>query len=167
MAQAGRRWLRAGRVGRPHGLDGSFYVIDPSPQLLGAGATVMLGEQALTIVRRAGTDKRPIVRLDGFEDRSAAEARRDQEILVPRTDAPELAPDEWWADDLEGCAVRDGQKQVGTVRTLLSLPSCDVLEVKRSAGKGELLVPLVRDAVRGVDLERRAIDVDLGFLGEA
>jgi hypothetical protein len=28
-------------------------------------------------------------------------------------------------------------------------------------------VPLVSDAVRGVDLERRSIDVDLRFLGEA
>jgi ribosomal 30S subunit maturation factor RimM len=30
-----------------------------------------------------------------------------------------------------------------------------------------LLVPLVTDAVREVDLERRTIDVDLRFLGEA
>lgn len=166
MVQAGRGWLRAGRVGRPHGLDGSFYVLDPSPQLLDTGASVVLGDQALTIVRRAGTDKRPIVRLEGCEDRPAAEALRNEEILVPRTGAPELEPDEWWADDLEGCTVRDGTTEVGTVRRLLSLPSCEVLEVERGDGE-ELLVPLVRDAVREVDLERRAIDVDLEFLGEA
>ena len=29
-----------------------------------------------------------------------------------------------------------------------------------------LLVPLVRDAVRDVDLDARVIDVDLAFLGE-
>jgi ribosomal 30S subunit maturation factor RimM len=29
-----------------------------------------------------------------------------------------------------------------------------------------LLVPLVTDAVRSVDLERKEIDVDLRFLGE-
>ena len=31
---------------------------------------------------------------------------------------------------------------------------------------GELLVPLVRDAERSVDVEARRIDVDLRFLGE-
>jgi 16S rRNA processing protein RimM len=165
MGPAGRGWLRAGRVGRPHGLDGSFYVIEPSPQLLSAGASVVLGEEAFTIVRRAGTDKRPIVRLEGCEDRPAAEALRNQEILLPRTAAPELEPDEWWADDLEGCTVRDGSIEVGIVRRLRSLPSCEVLEVQR-ADDQELLVPFVRDAVREVDLERRVIDVDLKFLGE-
>ncbi len=30
--------LPAGRVGRPHGLDGSFYVTRPKPRLLGEGA---------------------------------------------------------------------------------------------------------------------------------
>jgi 16S rRNA processing protein RimM len=167
MAQGGRGWLRAGRVGRPHGLDGSFYVIEPSPQLLSAGATVTVNGRALAILRRAGTNKRPIVRLEGCEDRPAAEALRGGEILVPRTDAPELEPDEWWAEDLEGCAVRDGATEVGTVRRLLSLPSCEVLEVERDAGQGELLVPLVRDAVREVDLQQRAIEIDLKFLGEA
>ena len=52
------------------------------------------------------------------------------------------------------------------VTRLLALPSCEVLEVARAAGGDALLVPLVSDAVRGVDLERRVIDVDLHFLGE-
>ncbi len=81
--------------------------------------------------------------------------------------APELGPDEWWAEDLAGCAVHDGDRVVGTVRRLLELPSCEVLEVERTDGRGDLLVPLVTDAVREVDLERRTIDVDLRFLGEA
>ncbi len=55
---------------------------------------------------------------------------------------------------------------IGRVTRLLALPSCEVLEVQRDDGAGELLVPLVRDAVREVDLETSAIDVDLRFLGE-
>jgi 16S rRNA processing protein RimM len=39
----------------------------------------------------------------------------------------------------------------------------DVLVVERADG-GELLVPLVGDAVRSVDVDARRIDVDLGFL---
>ena len=41
-----------------------------------------------------------------------------------------------------------------------------MLEVEREGG-GELLVPLVRDAVRSVDVAARRIDVDLAFLGES
>jgi 16S rRNA processing protein RimM len=160
------RWLRAGRVGRPHGLDGSFHVLEPSAPLLAAGARVVVNGAELTIARRAGDDRRPIVRLEGLEDRAAAEGLRGEELLVKRSHAPELEPDEWWAEDLEGCAVRDGERAVGVVRRLLALPSCDVLEVERGGVLSDLLVPLVGDAVREVDVERREIDVDLRFLGE-
>jgi 16S rRNA processing protein RimM len=50
---------------------------------------------------------------------------------------------------------------------MLSLPSCEVLEVTREDGDGDLLVPLVGDAVRDVDVDARTIDIDLQFLGEA
>ncbi len=46
-----------------------------------------------------------------------------------------------------------------------ALPSVEVLEVDRVDG-AELLVPMVRDCVRSIDLGRRRIDIDLGFLGE-
>jgi 16S rRNA processing protein RimM len=91
---------------------------------------------------------------------------RGLELLLPRAAAPALGPDEWWAADLEGCTVTDGSVAVGVVRRMLALPSCEVLEVSRAAGGPDLLVPLVRDAVRSVDVAARRIDVDLVFLGE-
>jgi 16S rRNA processing protein RimM len=160
------QWLHAGRVGRPHGLDGSFHVTRPNSQLLDNAQTVMVDEQEFAITRRAGTSQRLILRLAEHENRAAAEALRGKDILVARAAAPELGDEEWWAEDLVGCTVRDGEREVGTVRRLVELPSCEMLEVERTHG-GELLVPLVTDAVREVDLDRRAIDVDLRFLGEA
>jgi len=158
-------WLRAGVVGRAHGLDGSFHVAEPVAALLELGAEVRVGETRRQIVRLAGHEGRPILRLQGCDDRAAAEALRGRELLVARDAAPELEEDEWWAADLEGCAVRDGSREVGVVARLLALPSCEVLEVSRPAAP-DLLVPLVKDAVRDVDLDRRVIDVDLQFLGE-
>jgi 16S rRNA processing protein RimM len=161
-----RDWLHAGRIGRPHGLDGSFHVIQPNPRLLQAGTSLRVAGRERTIDRRAGHDGRVILRLEGCADRSAAEALRGEELLVARGTAPDLGPDEWWADELESCAVRDGQRAVGHVKRLLALPSCEVLEVERSEGGADLLVPLVSDAVREVDIARREIDIDLEFLGE-
>ena len=162
----GPEWLLAGRVGRPHGLDGSFHVTRPNAQLLDAAASVLVDDRELEITRQAGTQRSPILRVAGHDDRAAAESLRGKDLLVPRALAPELGPDEWWAEDLAGCAVHDGDREVGTVRRMLELPSCEVLEVERPGG-GDLLVPLVTDAVREVDLDRRAIDIDLEFLGEA
>jgi 16S rRNA processing protein RimM len=140
-------------------------VLDPNAGLLSLGTVVVVGDRVLQIERRAGTDSRPIVRLEGCEDRGAAESLRGLELLVQRTEAPTLEPDEWWAEDLVGCSVVDGSRAVGTVTRLVALPSCEVLEVSRG-GSSELLVPLVGDAVRGVDVDRREIDIDLRFLGE-
>lgn len=157
------RWLRAGRVGRPHGLDGSFYVTDPTPQLLAAGRTIFaLGEER-EIVRRAGTDARPIIRLACLEDRASAQALRGEELLCPREAAPRLPEDEWWAQDLEGLSVIAEGRLLGSVVRLVTFPSCEALAVELDEG-GELLVPLVADAVRKVDVQRGEIVVELEFL---
>lgn len=161
-----RRPLRAGRVGRPHGLDGSFHVTDAAPQLLAVGRTVVAGGEEREIVRKAGTDARPIVRLALVEDRPSADALRGQELLCPREAAPALEEDEWWAEDLEQCQVISAGRSVGQVRRLVALPSCEALAVQRGDGP-ELLVPLVSDAVLRVDVERSEIEVNLGFLGAA
>jgi len=183
-------WLAGGVVGRPHGLDGSFHVVSPRPALLALGTTVRAAGREAEIVRRAGTDDRPIVRLDGVDTREAADALRGTELLVPRSVAPALEEDEWWAEDLVGCRVVDGDRALGRVVRLLPLPSCEVLEVapegageggsgshaggggSGAGGSGEhasaeaFLVPLVRDAVRRVDVGAKLIDVDIAFLGD-
>jgi 16S rRNA processing protein RimM len=158
------QWLRVGIVGRPHGLDGSFHVLEATPEALSLGAHLRVRGHDRCVERRAGTDPRPIIRLENCLNREGAEALRGEELLMARERAPELEADEWWAQDLEGCTVCDGERMVGSVTRLRALPSCEVLEVARDGG--ELLIPLVADAVRSVDLQRRLIDVDLRFLGE-
>ena len=166
-------WLRAGTVGRAHGLDGTFHVgrvVEQVFATLELGSEVRVGSQLRRVTRLAGHPARPLMRVEGCERREDAEALTGTELLVARDTTQELEDDEWWAEDLEGCAVRDGTRAVGVVTALLALPSCEVLEVARvAAGSGDsapLLVPLVRDAVRSVDVEHREIDVDLRFLGE-
>jgi 16S rRNA processing protein RimM len=164
--------LRAGRVGRAHGLDGSFYVTAADPRLLNEGTKVLIGADMRTIVRRAGASNRPIIRLQGVEDRASAEALRGSDLFVDSAVAPALEEGEWWAHELEGCEVFAGQRHVGTVVSLLGLPSCEVLQVRRAerrADGGEdqlLLVPMVKDAIRAVDTTHKRIEVDLAFLGE-
>jgi 16S rRNA processing protein RimM len=158
-------YIEAGRVGRPHGLDGSFHVTRPDARLLALSDEILVNGRRERIERRAGTDERPILRLAGHAGREAAEALRGAPLGIPLDRVPALEPGEYWAHELAGCAVWDGDRRVGEVRRMLPLPSCEALEVVRDEG-GELLVPMVRDAIRAVDVRARRIDVDLSFLGE-
>ena len=151
--------LHAGLVGRPHGLDGSFHVARPTPQLLTLGASLRIDGRDTEVVRRAGTDERPILRLALAADRDTIDALRGCELLAPRLAAPELEEGAYWAQDLEGCKVMDGERELGTVAALVALPSCEVLQLEDG-----LLVPMVGDAVKRIDVVARRIEVDAGFL---
>jgi len=156
--------LEAGRVGRPHGLDGSFYVTRAKARLLSVGVGVSVGARTAAIVRRAGTEQKPIVRLEGVEDRPAAEALRGMAMMVKVAEAPALGDGEWWAHELEGCEVVAGDMRLGTVGRMIELPSCEVLEVHREQGGEPLLVPMVKDAIRRVETSSGRIEVDPDFL---
>jgi 16S rRNA processing protein RimM len=155
--------IDAGRVGRPHGLDGSFHVTRAVGDMLAEGTPVEVAGRSLKVERRAGTVERPIVRLEGCARREDAEALRGETLRVSDDLAPPLADDEYSAAELEGCAVVDGDREVGFVSRMLVLPSCEVLEVQRADG-AEVLVPMVRDAIRAIDRDGRRIDVDMGFV---
>jgi 16S rRNA processing protein RimM len=141
--------VTAGRVGRSHGHDGSFYV-EGARHPLPLGTSLTVAGRPVRVERRAGTDGRPLIRLEGVDD---PRALRGTTILVEA----ELAPDEWLAADLVGCEVAGH----GAVRAVLDGPSCSVLELDDGR-----LVPFVSDAILAVDTDARSIRVDDRFLGE-
>jgi 16S rRNA processing protein RimM len=149
------RRVAVGRVGRPHGYDGSFWVASPT-STLEVGTVVRVGDLEARIERRGGTDERPLLRLTGVTDKESAAALRGQSLTVPEAESP-LAEGEWLVSDLVGCAIPG----VGEVTRVIAAPSCDVLE----AGPDGVLIPLVSDAIESIDIEARTIEVDREFLG--
>ena len=140
--------VTAGRVGKPHGLDGSFYVDGPRHELP-EGTTLTIAGAEHRVERRAGTDERPLIRLGGVDD---ARPLRGELMLVE----DELAEGEWLASDLVGLRVPG----LGTVARVVDGPSCSVLELDHGT-----LVPFVSDAVERVDLDAGEIHVNEAFLG--
>jgi 16S rRNA processing protein RimM len=138
--------VTAGRVGKPHGFDGSFYV-DGARHELPDGAELVVNGRGHRIERRAGTDERPLIRLAGVDD---PEALRGELLLVE----DELREDEWLAADLVGLSVPG----MGVVARVVDGLSCSVLELEDGT-----LIPFVSDAVERVDLEAREIRVRPGF----
>jgi 16S rRNA processing protein RimM len=147
--------VSVGRVGRPHGLDGSFFVEGPSEreETFATGATLYLdGEPAKVISSKRGSQNRPVIRLD-------RRAARGAELAVPRASLPPLGEDEYYGFQLLGLAVEEEDGRfLGRVADVLDYPANDVLELDSG-----LALPLVEACVREVDLERGRIVVAAGF----
>jgi len=133
-------------------------VVRVDAELLAGRDELLLGDRRVVLTRHDGTPEKPILRFEGCARREEAEALRGTELRVPEAEAPPLEEGEFWARDLAGCRVTDGEREVGVVERMIALPSCEALEV------GDRLIPLVRDAIRSIDLPGRRIDVDLGFV---
>jgi 16S rRNA processing protein RimM len=150
-----QRWVSVGRVGKAHGRDGSFYVDDPEAQFP-EGSQVVIASLPRRVMRRKGTDSRPLLQVGGIDDRAEAINLQGEQVKVLESSAP-LGSSEWRSEDLIGCHIEG----IGEVRRVVSGPSCDLLEVGPQAS----LVPFVADAIRQVDVKQKLISVNYGFLG--
>jgi 16S rRNA processing protein RimM len=145
-----------GRVGRPHGLDGSFFVEGPSDETarFTKGAELRVdGEPAVVVAsKRAGG--RPVIRLDRPAPRGAV-------LAVPREALPPPEESEtWYAFELVGLeVVEEGGRALGRVTRVEPGVANDVLEVD----EGRLLLPFVDACVRDVDVAAGRIVVAPGF----
>lgn len=148
--------LRIGRVGRPHGLDGAFVVEDASedPRRFDVGATLLVdGEPATVVLSRRVGRGRPAIKLDRRVERGA-------ELTVRREDLPPADEDSYYVADLVGLEVveEDGAR-LGRVSDVLPGVANDVLELDTG-----LLLPLVEECVRDVQLAQRRIVIAPGFV---
>jgi len=146
-----------GRVGRPHGVDGGFFVEDPSARedTFAVGANLLAASEPVTVVAfRRGSGGRPVIRLDRAVERGA-------ELAVPRDSLPDLPEEEgeYYVFQLVGLSVeQEDGRMLGRVREVLEYPANDVLELESG-----LSLPLVEACVRSVDVEGGRIVVASGF----
>jgi len=147
--------IAVGRVGRPHGIDGAFFVEQPSDRkgVFALGAELWAdGKPGRVTVSRRGGGNRPVIKLDRPAERGAV-------LSVPRASLPELGEDEYYAFQLVGLAVEEeGGRFLGRVAEVVDYPANDVLELDSG-----LSLPLVGACVRSVDVEGGRIVVAQGF----
>jgi 16S rRNA processing protein RimM len=146
--------VSVGRVGKPHGLDGSFFVEGPSAarERFAKGATIYVDGEAARVEGSKQARGRPVIRLDRRPERGAT-------LAVPRAELPPPEPDSYYVFQLVGLTVEaeDG-RLLGQVRDVVDYPANDVLELDSG-----LALPLVEACVRQIDLEGRRIVVASGF----
>jgi 16S rRNA processing protein RimM len=177
----GQRWgmelLVVGRIVAAQGLAGELRVnplsdfperfTQPGPRWLrkaeglraGSGAESEPQAVTLTHGRQLPGKSLFVIRLEGIHNRNAAEALVGQELLVPATDRPKLAPGEIHLLDLVGLEVRLGDgSAIGTVKDLIHAGN-DLLEVELSGTGKTLWIPFVEAIVPQVELEQGWIGI--------
>lgn len=124
-------------------------------------------EYEITFAHVRGADSAPIAKVDGVDDRTAAERFRGAEVCVARELLPPPEEDEYFLADIEGCVAHDVATgaRVGEVVRAELLPANIVLTVRMDDGGARVLAPFAGDAVPNVDVAARRLDLDLAFLG--
>lgn len=180
--------LRVCRIGRAQGLKGEVTVriytdepewrFEPGAPLYSAdGSTQYIVESSRTVRDRW------IIKLEGCDDRNAAEALNGTELYGEADDAEEmLEADEWYPKDLIGLEARIADDNalgltaglvVGTVVDVIDSPAQSLLKIRLAkpvhAGtnaKGEeiiertALVPFVDALVPEINLEEHYLTLD-------
>jgi 16S rRNA processing protein RimM len=148
--------IPVGRVGKSHGLDGSFVVEDASEtrELFAVGAQLFVGGEAAEVVASKQARGRPVIRLD-------RRVSRGVELAVPRSALSPTEEGEYYVFQLVGLRVEEeGGTVLGNVTDVAPGVANDVLELDSG-----LALPMVEDCVLEVDLDGGRIVVTQGFSG--
>jgi 16S rRNA processing protein RimM len=145
-----------GRVGKSHGLDGSFVVEDASdtPSRFDVGAELIVEGAPAKILGRRTARGRPVIRLDRRVPRGAA-------LEIPRAALEPTAEGEFYVFELVGLEVtEEAGEMLGRVVDVAPGVANDVLELDTG-----LYLPMVDECILRIDLDDRLIVVAKGFSG--
>lgn len=173
-----------GKVGSPVGIRGEFRITLYSQDSgnLKEGKTLLL-ERApkktdaasaayieAKIERLRYQKDKPVVRLEGIDDRTAAESLNGMQVSIRACDLEELPEGEHYVRDIIGFDVVDvaaegGEAKVGTLKDVIQNTAQSILEVETSEGK-TVLIPAVDEFLKEIDDEEGVIRVALipGFI---
>ncbi len=146
--------VRIGKVGRPHGVDGAFFVEQPSddPRWWKTGARFLAAGVPVEVVAHRMSSGRPVIKVEPAVERGTL-------LEVDRDDLPATADDEYYAFELVGLpVVEETGRSIGTVKAVEPGVANDVLELDSG-----VLLPMVEDCIRRIDLDARLIEVAQGF----
>jgi 16S rRNA processing protein RimM len=145
-----------GRVGKSHGLDGSFVVEDASEtrELFAVGAKLLVEGAEATILGTRHARGRPVIRLD-------RRVPRGTPLQVRRDALAATREGEYYVFQLVGLRVEQEDGDVlGVVQDVTPGVANDVLELDSG-----LLLPMVEECVLSIDLDAGRILVAAGFSG--
>lgn len=164
-----RPFLDIGRITAPHGINGEVRVFPMTDRVerfneLTECFLTAPDESSRKVIRIQSVRSNPpslLVRIEGVDDRNAAEKLRGWLLTVDRAHAIALPEDNYFICDLIGCQVSDTRHGLlGRLTDIMQNMAHDVYVVS-SPGQADVLIPVLKHVVHHVDMEARTIDVTL------
>ncbi len=152
-----KKFLTIGEITKPHGIKGEvkvFPLTDDIARFKRLKRVFIDGREVQVIYVTVGND-RAIMKLEGCESVEDAEKFRKKTMEVPREEAVKLEEDAYFIEDLKDCTVFDSDgKELGQISEVIQTGANDVYWIKKPK---ELLIPVIRDVVLDVDIEKERI----------
>jgi 16S rRNA processing protein RimM len=151
-----------GTIARAHGIKGQVIVnpeTDFPEERFRPGATLFTTHGELKITTARFQNGRPVIGIEGVETMNDAEALAGLELRVPVEELAALPPGTFYHHDLVGCqVVTTGGAQVGAVSGVEG--TLDGSRLVVAGAKGEILIPLVTDICRTIDVAGKRIVIE-------
>ncbi len=153
------------RITGAHGIGGFFRIelLTDDPERLKRLREVYIGLEAneavpLMVEAVRMLHRSVVIKVKTIDDRTAAEALRNNFIFVAQKDLAKPGRGRWFVHDIIGCAVvtTDG-RDVGAVADVMRSAAQDIWVVR--SGVKEYLIPAVAEFIAEVDIARRRIVV--------
>jgi 16S rRNA processing protein RimM len=158
--------LRVGRITGAHGLKGAlrFRPDNPDSDTLEQVQRVFLEsagtsrEYRLTAMTPLNPTTRRIT-LEGVADIDAAESLSGAVVMIAAEDVPAAKPGQFYYYEAIGCEVflTDGSR-LGAIEEIFSNGAHDIWVVRD--GEREVLVPVIEDVVKSMDLAGRRVTIE-------
>lgn len=161
-------FYNVGKIVNTHGIRGDVRVMpttDFVAERFAKGQDLYLqqaGEPLKLTVESARQHKGFIlVKFVGYDNINDVQAFHDHELMVSGKDQQPLEDGQYYYHQIIGLSVKtvDGE-ELGTIKEILSPGANDVWVVQRD-GKKDLLLPVIDDVVKDVDLDAGEVTVEL------
>lgn len=158
------RWVALAEVTRPHGVRGELRVkmYNSDSELLPSLPDVLVRksdgvERTIRLESVRGADEGHLLaKLEGVNDRDAADTFRGAQLCVRRDAFPPLEDGEFYACDVVGARLYGPDGELGIVEDLQTYPTADVL-VGRLSGGTRCEIPLIDDYIEYIDTAARQV----------
>ena len=161
-------WVLIGRIRKAHALKGEVS-IEPTgdnPARFKKLQRVFLRDKSgeireVKVLKARTANGLPLLQLDGVTDKTAADALKNQEVLIPESERAPLPKGRAYYDQIEGMDVIDevtGEK-IGVVREVLDMPAGEVFAIDINGE--ERLVTNAGEEVVAIDVAKNQLRVKL------
>lgn len=161
--------LALGRFLKPHGINGElkfepYLPDDVDPDKIPGGLVKSAPgyeEREITIATGRVAGQLWLLRPDGVESPEEAAGFTNREFWVERSQLAPLPEGQYFSQDIVGSGVFDEDgNEIGVIDDIITTAANDIWQIARTGG-GEILIPVIPEVVRNVDVENRKIVVRL------